>query len=461
MRSTERFDLVAIGGGPAGRAAAVQAARLGKRAAIIDRVESGGSGPSLGCASSKVLRAASLELTGQAMGVYGKGFQAKHGLDIDDLVWKAPRMLAHEHEAELAVLRRSGVRVIEGDAAFRDPHTLEVRTAGPVQEVRAEYVVIAVGTVPDRPRAVDFDDSTVLDSDAILVLRRLPRTMTVVGGSVIGLEYASLAACMGIDVAVVEKGPRLLSIVDEDIADALQYHLRGLGVVFRLGDPAVAVRRLPSGSVMTRLASGGQLASESAVFAASRRGATAGLELAAAGLEPDRNGRIAVDAELRTAQPNVFAAGAVLTRTALTTTGAHQGRAAVLAAYGRDHAPETLVAHGIHTIPEIACVGMTERQLADQAIPHVVGKAHYRDVSRADLAGDRAGLLKLLVCSETHRLLGVHAFGTSATELIHVGQTLIAAGLPVEYLLDGLFHAPTFTNAYTLAAQDAAGRLWE
>jgi NAD(P) transhydrogenase len=455
------FDLVAIGGGPAGRAAAIQATGLCKRAAVIDRPGYEDSAPGLGCASSKVLRAASLELTGRAMGVYGKGFQAKHGLDVDDLVWKAPRMVAHEHEAELGLLRRSGVHVIEGDAVFRDPHTLQVRTAGGIVDVHAEQVVIAVGTVPDRPREVDFDDRTVLDSDAILVLRRLPKTLTVIGGSVIGLEYASLAACMGVEVAVVEARRRLLRCVDEDIADALQYHLRGLGVAFHLGEAAVAVRRLPSGSVMTRLASGAQRTSESAVFAAGRRGATAGLELAAAGLEADRHGRIAVDAELRTAQPHVFAAGAVIGRTALTTTATHQGRAAVLAAYGRPHSPETLVPHGVHTIPEIAYVGMTERQLAPRGIPYVVGKAHYRDLSRADLAGDRAGLLKLLVHPETRQLLGVHVFGTSATELIHVGQTLIAANLPLEYLLDGLFHAPTFTNAYSLAAHNAAGRLWK
>jgi NAD(P) transhydrogenase len=393
------------------------------------------------------------------MGVYGKGFQAKHGLDVDDLVWKAPRMVAHEHEADLAGLRRSGVHVIDGTAAFRDAHVLEVRARGAVQRIRAEHVVIAVGALPDRPREVDFDDSTILDSDAILVLRRLPRTLTVIGGDVIGLEYASLAASMGIDVAVVERSGRLLRFADPDIVDALHYHLGGLGVTFHLGDAASSVRRLPSGSVATRLASGTQLISDTAVFAAGRRGATAGLELAAAGLEPDARGRIAVDAELRTAQSHVFAAGAVVGCSALTTACAHQGRAAAMAAFGRPPSPDTLVPHGVHTIPEIACVGMTERQLIDRAIPYVVGKALYRDISRADLAGDRAGLLKLLVHTETQRLLGAHAFGTSATDLIHVAQTLIAGDLPLDYLLDALFHAPTFTNAYSLAARDAAARL--
>jgi NAD(P) transhydrogenase len=359
-------------------------------------------------------------------------------------------------------LRRNGVRVVTGSAAFVDPHTIEVHDGTSSCRIHAERIVIAVGTTPARPRGVEFDDRTVLDSDGILRLTELPRALTVVGGGVIGLEYASMAAALGVHVTVVDKRPRLLDFVDDELVEALQYHLRGLGVVFRLGEEVEAVQRRPGGAV-TQLVSGKQLPSDVVLYAAGRQGATADLELPAAGLEADARGRIAVDEHHRTAQPHIFAAGDVIGFPSLAATSMEQGRRAALSAFGLPAGPAAagLLPYGIYTLPEISFVGAGERELTERAVPYVVGIGRYRELSRGEIAGDRAGLLKLLVHASTRRVLGVHVFGTSATELVHVGQAVIAGDLPVDYLVDAVFNVPTFSDAYKVAALDAANRLNE
>jgi NAD(P) transhydrogenase len=359
-------------------------------------------------------------------------------------------------------LRRNGVRVFHGAASFVDPHTLEVRGEHGPYRLEAERIVIAVGTTPARPPGVEFDDRTVLDSDGILHLRDLPRTLTVIGGGVIGLEYASMAAALGVHVTLVEQRPRILDFVDDEVVEALQYHLRGLGLVFRLGESVESVRRPGTGGAVTLLASGKELPSDVVVYAAGRQGATDGLNLAAAGLEADGRGRIAVDEHYRTAQPSVFAAGDVVGFPSLAATSMEQGRLAALAAFDRPaHSIGAILPYGVYTIPEISFVGLTESELTRRAVPYVVGLCRYRELARGEIAGDRAGLLKLLVHAGTRRILGVHVFGTNATELVHVGQTVMAGDLPVDYLVDAVFNVPTFCDAYKVAALDAANRLNE
>ena len=298
------FDLIAIGSGPAGQRAAVQAAKLGKRAALIERASAlGGVSTNTGTVPSKTLRAAVVELTGRAASVYGNAFRVQHDITIHDLLSRTHQVIEHEQQVIADQLRRNGVRVFEGAASFADPHTLEVAGAGASFRLTAERIVIAVGTTPARPSGVEFDERTVLDSDGILHLAELPRTLTVIGGGVIGLEYASMAAALGVNVTLVEKRPRILDFVDDELVEALQYHLRTLGLVFRLGEEVASVQRLESGGAVTRLASGKEIRADVVVYAAGRQGATDDLNLAAAGLEADARGRIAVDDRYRTAQP--------------------------------------------------------------------------------------------------------------------------------------------------------------
>jgi NAD(P) transhydrogenase len=455
------YDLVAIGSGPAGQRAAVQAAKLGRRAAIIERETAlGGVSTNTGTLPSKTLRAAIVELTGRADSVYGTAFRVKHDITIDDLQWRTRQVIDHEREVIHDQLRRNGVEVIEGAASFIDPHTLEIRGERPMR-VHSERFVIAVGTRPARPAGVDFDDSTVLDSDGILRLGRLPRTLTVIGGGVIGLEYASMAAALGVHVTLVEKRAQVLDFVDDELVEALQYHLRGVGLVFRLGEEVEAVQRY-DGGVMTVLASGKQIPSDAVLYAAGRQGATDDLGLDAAGLAADARGRIAVDDSFRTAQPHIYAAGDVIGFPSLAATSMEQGRLATLAAFGHPARPlDGLLPYGIYTIPEISFVGAGERELTAGGVPYVVGFGRYRELARGEIAGDRAGLLKLLVHVETRQILGVHIFGTGATELVHLGQTAMAGELGVHYFVDSVFNVPTFSDAYKVAALDAANRLNE
>jgi NAD(P) transhydrogenase len=458
-----QYDLVAIGSGPAGQRAAIQAAKLGRRAAIVEREPFlGGVSTNSGTLPSKTLRAAVVDLTGQSHGVYANAYRVKDDVTMGDLLWRTRQVVEHEREVIHDQLRRNRVAILTGSAAFEDPHTLRIGSDHGSERVRAERVVIAVGTRPARPEGVDFDDRTVLDSDAIGRQERIPRTLTVVGGGVIGLEYASIAAALGVKTTLVEKRSRILDFVDDEIAEALQYHLRGLGLVLRLGEEVAGVERLPEGGAVTHLRSGKAIPSEIVLYAAGRQGATDGLDLAAAGLEADARGRIAVGPDFRTAQPHILAAGDVIGFPSLAATSMEQGRLAALAAFGVPASPmPELMPYGIYTIPEISFVGRSEAELTAAGVPYVTGCGRYRELARGEIAGDRSGLVKLLVHAETRQILGVHAFGSSATELVHVGQTAMAGGLGIDYLVEAVFNVPTFTDVYKVAALDAANRLDE
>jgi NAD(P) transhydrogenase len=322
--------------------------------------------------------------------------------------------------------------------------------------------VIAVGTRPARPSGVDFDDRTVIDSDGLANLRRLPATMTVVGAGVIGIEYAAMAATLGVTVTLVDKRTELLEFVDDELVDALRYHLRGVGLTLRLGEEVSAIERRPDGSAVTCLASGKRIPSDVVLYAAGRQGATDDLRLEAAGLEADARGRISVDERFRTAQPHIFAAGDVIGFPALAATSMEQGRLAACAAFGVAASDlSRSLPYGIYTIPEISFIGATERQLTERRVPYVVGLARYRELTRGEIAGDNAGLLKLLVNADTRGVEGVHVFGTAATELVHIGQTAMAGGLGVDYFVEAVFNYPTFSDAYKIAALDAVNRLNE
>jgi NAD(P) transhydrogenase len=458
----QRYDLVVIGSGPAGQKAAIQAAKLGRRAVVVERDAIGGASANTGTIPSKTARAAIVELTGLTQrAVYGDTYRIKSTVTIDDVLWRTQHVVEHERCVVREQLRRNRVEVVEGVASFVDPHTLEVAGPRPLS-LTGEAIVIAVGTRPARPPQVDFDERTVIDSDGLGGLERIPATMTVVGGGVIGVEFASMAAALGITVTLIDKRSRLLDFVDEELVDALHYHLRGLGLTLRLGEEVRGIERRSDGTVLTCLASGKRIPSEVVLYAAGRQGATDDLRLEAAGLEADARGRIAVDARFRTAQPHIFAAGDVIGFPALSATSMEQGRLAACAAFGIQ-APElpALLPYGIYTIPEISFVGRNESELTRARVPYVVGVARYRELIRGEIAGDNNGLLKLLVNAESRALEGAHVFGTAATELVHIGQTVMAAELPFDYLVEAVFNYPTFSDAYKVAALDAMNKLNE
>jgi NAD(P) transhydrogenase len=456
------YDLVAIGSGPAGQRAAVQAAKLGKRAAVVERGRSvGGVCVNTGTIPSKTLREAVLYLTGLSHRVaYGQSYRLKDEITIDDLLVRARAVMEGENDVIRDQLRRNHVDLIQGTARFVEPHVLAVDTPDELERrVEAEFVVIATGTTPTHPPEVAFDERMILDSDGILDLARIPSSLIVVGAGVIGIEYASMFAALGTKVTVVERRGRLLEFCDAEIVEGLQYQLRELGVVFRFNEEVVGVSLHDDGA-LTTLASGKRIPSDAVLYSAGRRGAVEGLALADVGIATDERGRIAVDDRYRTSAPGVYAVGDVIGFPSLAATSAEQGRRAARDAFGEEtNAMAATLPVGIYTIPEISYVGKTEEELTQEAIPYEVGISRYRELARGQIIGDRHGLLKLLVGLDDRRILGVHVFGTSATEVVHIGQAVMLSDGTVDALVDTVFNYPTLAESYKVAALDVTNKL--
>jgi NAD(P) transhydrogenase len=452
------FELLVIGSGPAGQKAAIQGAKLGRRVAVVERRELGGVSVNWGTIPSKTLREAIVYLTGMSQrAAYGESYRVKEEITIDDLRLRTRQVIDREVDVVRNQLQRNRVSILEGSAHFLDPHTVAI-SGRDERKVSADRILVATGTRPARPPAVEFDDSTILDSDGLLTLEAVPASAVVVGAGVIGIEYASMFAALGIKVTVVEKTARLLGFCDSQITEGLQYHLRDLGVVLRLGEEVTAVDR-HEGAVLTHLASGKRIASDVVLYAAGRQGETADLDLAEAGLEADERGRIAVGPDYRTAVEHIFAAGDVIGGPALAATSMEQGRVASAHAFDEPASMSELLPVGIYTIPEISYVGATEEELTADAVPYEVGISRYRELARGHILGDTYGMLKLLVSPDDGTILGVHALGTNATELIHIGQTVMGFRGTVDYLVDTVFNYPTLAEAYKVAALDARNRL--
>jgi NAD(P) transhydrogenase len=452
------YELLVIGSGPAGQRAAIQAAKLGRRVAVVERRELGGVSVNWGTIPSKTLREAIVYLTGMSQRTaYGASYRVKEEITVDDLRIRTRQVIEGEVDVVRHQLLRNHVSVIAGSARFLDPHTVAV-SAVDERRVSAERIVIAAGTRPARPPAVEFDGRTILDSDGLLVLDRVPASLVVVGAGVIGIEFASMFAALGSKVTVVEKRPRLLDFCDAQIVEGLQYHLRDLGVVLRLGEEVTAVDKHGE-AVVTHLASGKRVASDVVVYAAGRQGETDDLDLGNAGLEADERGRIAVGPDYRTTVEHIYAAGDVIGGPALAATSMEQGRLAAAHAFGEAASMSELIPIGIYTIPEISYVGRNEEQLTAGAVGYEVGISRYRELARGQILGDTYGMLKLLVSLEDHTILGVHALGTNATEVVHIGQTVMGLGGTVDYLVDAVFNYPTLAESYKVAALDARNRL--
>jgi NAD(P) transhydrogenase len=452
------YELLVVGSGPAGQKAAIQGAKLGRKVALVERRELGGTSVNWGTIPSKTLREAIVYLTGMSQRTtYGDSYRVKEEITIDDLRLRTKQVVEREIDVVRNQLLRNHVHVISGSARFVDPHTISV-SGGEEKRVTAGRIVLAPGTRPARPPAVEFDERTILDSDGLFRLEHIPASAVVVGAGVIGIEYASMFAALGVKVTVVEVRPRLLEFCDAQIIEGLQYHLRDLGVTFRLGEEVVAVDRHGE-AVVTHLASGKRVASEIVLYAAGRQGETEDLALENAGLEADERGRIAVGPDYKTAVEHIYAAGDVISGPALAATSMEQGRVAAAHAFGEAAQMSELVPIGIYTIPEISYVGRSEEELTAAAVPYEVGISRYRELARGQILGDTYGMLKILVSLDDHELLGVHVVGTNATEVVHIGQMVMALGGTVDHLVDAVFNYPTLAESYKVAALDARNRM--
>lgn len=458
------FDLLCIGSGPAGQRAAVQAAKLGKRAAVIERRRCvGGVCLDTGTIPSKTFREAVL-----AAGTFkprfsdGVGSPSDTRPTMEQLLARVAKVIQRETEVVEAQLRRNDIVLIPGDASFVDEHSIQVNMGHRSRLVTGGNVLIAVGTIPTEPPGAQADGTTVIVSDGIMDLKGLPRSMAVVGAGVIGIEYASMFATLGLEVTVIDKRERPLEFLDHEIVDELMHQMRNRGVTFRLGE---AVERLeivegPPRRAGILLESGKRLVSDLVLFSVGRIGATESLNLLAAGLSADSRGRLLVDKQFRTAVPHIFAAGDVIGYPSLAATSSEQGRLAACYAFGvecesmADHFPV-----GIHAIPEISMVGPPEHELTASKVPYETGIARYREIARGQILGDDSGLLKMLFHRVDRRLLSVHVIGTGATELVHIGQAIIGTNGGLEYFLKTVFNYPTLAECYKVAALDAYNKL--
>ena len=455
------YDLVVIGSGPAGQKAAVQAAKLRRRVAVVEcRERVGGVCLNTGTIPSKTLREAALYLTGLSQrALYGQSYRVKEEITIEDLLWRTQHVIERETDVVRDQLTRNHIALVAGEGSFVDPHTIRVVGAHGEQQLSTEYVVIATGTRPSRPESVEFDDRTIIDSDGILNLGRIPASLVVVGAGVVGIEYAAIFASLGSKVTVVERRDHLLEFCDGQIVEALQYHLRDLGVTFRFRETVTAVERFEEATV-THLESGKRILADVVLYSAGRQGATEALALENAGLDADDRGRIRVDGSYRTAAGHVYAVGDVIGFPSLAATSMEQGRLAACDAFGVEtDSTGGILPIGIYTVPEISFVGRTEEELTEAAIPYEVGISRYHELARGQILGETHGLLKLLVDPETRLLLGVHAFGSGATELVHIGQAVLALGGTVDYLVGTVFNYPTLAESYKVAALDATNKL--
>ncbi len=461
------YDLLVIGSGPAGQRAAIQAAKLNKRVAVVERKAIiGGVCINTGTIPSKTLREAVLHLSGyREHSLYGASYTVKQDITIADLLFRTDHVIQHELDIVRHQLQRNRVELISAEASFVDTDTVRLKFVDGRgwRDIRAAHVVIATGTRATKGDHIPFDGKRIFLSDDLLQLDHLPRTLAVVGAGVIGLEYASIFAALGVRVTIIDKRRRLLPFVDAEIIDAFAYHLNQERAILRLGEEVQAIEPITDehgDRVKIHLASGKQIITEMALYSIGRTGATHSLNVEAASLATDERGLLKVNEHFQTNNPNIYAVGDVIGFPSLASTSMEQGRLAACHAFDipAQHTPE-LFPYGIYTIPEISTVGRNEEELTEQGIPYEVGKAQYREIARGQIIGDQSGLLKLIFDLNTHELLGVHIIGEGASELVHIGQAVMAFKGRVEYFINNVFNYPTLAECYKTAAFDGINRL--
>ena len=458
----QTYDLIVIGSGPAGQRAAIQGAKLGKRVALVEKREVvGGACINTGTIPSKSMREAVLHLSGyQYHGIYGMSYRVKEKISVADLSFRVQQVIKTEIDVTSAQLSRNGIEMLTGTASFIDPHHLRIQNATGQSDYEGGVIVIATGTRPAESPLVPINGRTIISSDQIFSLPTIPKTLIVVGGGVIGVEYASMFAALGVRVIVIEKQPRLLGFVDTEMVEALCYHLRDNRVTLRLNEEVKSVEESADGTVIANLESNKRISGDALLYSIGRQGNVDDLNLAAAGLEADSRGRIAVDGQYRTAQPHILAVGDVIGFPSLASVSMEQGRIAVGRALGASvQSDPANYPYGIYTIPEISFVGKTEEQLTDEDVPYEVGVAYYREIARGQIRGDTTGRLKLIFHRETKELLGVHIIGEGASEILHIGQAVLILKGTVDYFINTVFNYPTLAECYKAAAFNGLNKL--
>jgi NAD(P) transhydrogenase len=461
--SAVKYDLIAIGSGPSGQRAAVAAAKMNKRVAVVEaRTMVGGVCVNTGTIPSKTMREAVLHLSGyNYRALYGVNYRVKEKISMADLAFRVQAVIKTEVDVTEAQLSRNGIDVVHGIASFVDPY--KVRVEGPTGDatLEAERIIIAVGTKPASSPKVPINGRTIVNSDQILSLPELPRTLIVVGGGVIGVEYACMFAVLGVRVTLIEKRDHLLEFADREIIEALSYHLRDARVTMRLGEEVESVEELPDGTVVANLKSKKKVSGDALLYAVGRQGNVDDLNLAAAGIEADDRGRIPVDENYQTKSEHIYAVGDVIGFPSLASVSMEQGRIAAARSFN-DRATTSnpgFYPYGIYTIPEISFIGKTEEQLTDEDVPYEVGMAYYRETARGQIRGDTTGRLKLIFHRDTRKVLGIHIIGEEASELVHIGQAVMILGGTVDYFVDTVFNYPTLAECYKVAAFNGLGRL--
>jgi NAD(P) transhydrogenase len=462
VTTSEHFDLVVIGCGPAGEKAGAQAAYFGKRVAVIERGEYvGGSSINTGTVPSKTLRESALYFSGlKQRGLYGIDYSLKENLTMGDFMHHEREVVEMERQRILKNLALHHIELVRGQASFVDAHTVSVVSAHNVRQLHGDVILIASGSKPHRPAEIAFDDVHAFDSDTFLQMDRIPKSLAVIGGGVIGCEYASVFVALGAEVTLVDGRDRLLPFLDAEIAERLRVRLAALGMQFWFNQRPVKVQTTPSGVELV-MKSGEILQTESALFAAGRRAAVDGLSLEKAGLALDNRGYLPVDENYRSAVPHIYAAGDVIGFPALASTSMEQGRVAVCHAFGFAYKQRvaSMLPMGIYTIPEISAAGETEESCKEKNIDYCVGRALYANNARGNIAGDTAGMLKVIFARADKKLLGVSIIGESATELIHIGMMVLDHNLTIDEFIQQVFNYPTLSETYKYAAYDGLGNL--
>jgi NAD(P) transhydrogenase len=459
----QSYDLLVIGSGPAGQRAAIQGAKCGKRVALIEKRECvGGTCINTGTIPSKTMREAVLHLSGfHYQQLYGVNYRVKEKITMSDLAFRVQHVIKTEIDVTQAQLSRNGIEVLPGVASFVDRTHIRVENfRGQQSDYEAQVIIVATGTRPATSPKVPFNNRNIINSDQILGMPEIPKTMIVVGGGVIGVEYTCMFATLGVRVILVEKRPRLLEFADSEMVEALTYHLRDNRVTLRLNEEVESVEETTEGAVVANLESKKKISGDALLYAVGRQGNVDELNLAAAGIETDPRGRISVDANYRTSQPNIYAVGDIIGFPSLASVSMEQGRIAAAHAFGLTiQSNPATYPYGIYTIPEISFIGKTEEQLTDEDVPYEVGIAYYREIARGQIRGDTTGRLKLIFHRETKELLGVHIIGEGASEILHIGQAVLILKGGIEYFVNTVFNYPTLAECYKAAAFNGLNKL--
>ena len=457
------YDLIVVGSGPAGQRAAIYGSKLGKKVAVVEMREVvGGACINTGTIPSKTMREAVLHLSGyNYKSIYGMNYRVKEKITMSDLAFRVKHVIKTEVDVTEAQLSRNNVEMLVGIASFVDENHIRVTNSRGSNVYQTANVLISTGTKPAVSDKVPINGRTIINSDQVLDLPDLPKTLIVVGGGVIGVEYTCMFSALGVRVVLIERRPRLLEFADQEIVEALSYHLRDSRVTMRLNEEVESVEEMPDGTVVANLESKKKVQGDALLYAVGRQGNVDELNLPAIGLDADKRGRIPVDKDFRTKVPNVFAAGDVIGFPSLASVSMEQGRIAAARAFGDETvlSNPSFYPYGIYTIPEISFIGKTEEQLTEEDVPYEVGVAFYREIARGQIRGDTTGRVKLVFHRETHSILGVHIIGEGASELLHIGQAVMALGGKLEYFVDTVFNYPTLAECYKVAAFNGLNRV--